>query len=123
MWRYEQATGKLYRGDVDLIGTGYSGQPPRVNDTSAEAIRDVGPCPRGRYTVGQAHPDGDLGPVVMNLTPVAPFDALGRTDLRIHGDSLKRPGYASHGCIVLGRAIRDRMADAVADGDNLLEVF
>lgn len=38
---------------------------------------------------------------------------------RIHGDSIRAPGTASHGCIILPRAIRDRIW---ASGDRALQV-
>jgi hypothetical protein len=34
-------------------------------------------------------------------------NARGRTLFRIHGDSVKQPGEASSGCIILGRTLRE----------------
>lgn len=36
-------------------------------------------------------------------------DATGRGAFRIHGDSIRAPGTASKGCIILPRAIREKM--------------
>jgi hypothetical protein len=46
----------------------------------------------------------------MALLPCDGTDTLGRAGFLIHGDSVKAPGTASHGCIILPRAIRDRIA-------------
>lgn len=114
MWTYTQATGELFDPDGALVGVGYSGAPGHVNDTAAEEIKGVGPCPRGLYTFSKSFDDGHLGPIVMALSPVAPFDAFHRSLLRIHGDDAKLDRSASHGCIILARDYRLLM-DASAD--------
>ena len=55
----------------------------------------------------------------MSLTPVGHL-AHGRTAFLIHGDSIKHPGDASEGCIILGPHIRTRIA---ASGDTVLNVI
>jgi hypothetical protein len=54
----------------------------------------------------------------MALTPVG-HTAHGRTRFLIHGDSIRHPGNASEGCIVLDRAARQAIATS---GDNDIEV-
>jgi hypothetical protein len=44
---------------------------------------------------------------------------FGRFGFFIHGDSILNPGWASDGCVILGRMVRQRIA---ASGDPLLEV-
>jgi hypothetical protein len=114
VWTYEQATGILRDPTGKLVGTGYSGAPGFVNDWQHEEVHGVGPCPRGVYTFGPAHDDGHLGTLVMDLTPVPPFDAYGRTLLRIHGDNPRGDQSASNGCIVQGHTARTAL-DASTD--------
>ena len=54
----------------------------------------------------------------MRLTPVD-HRALGRTDFLIHSDSIKNPGNASKGCIVLKFKYRTLIAES---GDTVLNV-
>ncbi len=54
----------------------------------------------------------------MRLTPVG-HRAHGRTDFLIHSDSIKNPGNASKGCIVLDFIYRKQIADS---GDTVLNV-
>lgn len=119
MWTYVQATGHYYDPDGTLLGTGYSGAPGHVNDAASERLHDLGPCPRGEYTFGDAYNDPRLGPAVMALTPVPPFDAYGRTLLRIHGDNGRADQSASDGCLVAPPDIRDAMD---ASDDRLIQV-
>jgi hypothetical protein len=46
-------------------------------------------------------------------------ETFGRGEFRIHGDSIAHPGTASHGCIILPRAVRDAIWRS---GDRALEV-
>jgi hypothetical protein len=46
-------------------------------------------------------------------------ETFGRSEFRIHGDSIAHPGMASHGCIILPRAVRDAIWRS---GDRALEV-
>ena len=119
---YQQSTGRFSRNG-NLIGIGYSGHGPGVNNPAMEGVVGVGPIPAGAWTIGPAHFDGPLGPVVMNLDPVAPFDALGRSAFRIHGDNDHLNHTASDGCIILGPDYRKQIAVAVAGGDNSLTVM
>lgn len=106
-YRYEQATGKLFSSGGSFLGQGYSGFGPGRNNPTEEAVPDIGPIPKGLYSIGSAHTQPILGPIVMNLLPVG-HNALGRTLFRIHGDNAT--GDASHGCIVLARHIREAIS-------------
>lgn len=100
---YDQRSGALL--GLGYEARGYSGFPPYVNDPEAEHIRARGPIPRGDYLVTRSS-HTRKGPIACHLQPIG-HDAKGRTEFMIHGDSLKAPGYASRGCVVLGRKDRE----------------
>ena len=102
MWVYRQSDGELLHNEA-FEGTGYSGTGDGRNNPVMEDEENVGPIPCGRYRIGELHDHPHLGPAVMNLDPVG-HDAHGRSDFRIHGDNARHD--ASHGCIILGPAIR-----------------
>ena len=107
-WVYSQSTGALtHLGE--LVGYGYSGFNQGKNNPALESERDIGPIPRGYYSIGVAHDDPEKGPIVMALTPHAQ-PLYGREGFLIHGDSIAHPGCASHGCIILGHNVRERVA-------------
>src|SRR5271154_1996564 len=119
---YQQTTGRFSHNGA-LVGIGYSGHGDGLNNPAMEAVHGEGPIPAGPWTIGPAHNDGHLGPVVMNLDPNPPFNALGRTLFRIHGDNDLMNHSASDGCVILGPAYRHQIATAVAGGDNQLTVI
>jgi hypothetical protein len=109
---YEQAIGRMFlveNGARDLIGTGYSGSEEHggKNNPHAQCERDIGPIPRGRYTIGA--PFAGPSPFSLRLTPDPTNDMCGRDGFLIHGDSIADPGTASHGCIILARAEREQI--------------
>lgn len=116
-WQYNQRTGRLTRNGRE-IGVGYSGRANGLNNPALESIGSTGPIPRGRYRIGTQRLHPTKGPVTMSLTP-ADHSALGRTNFLMHGDSVRHPGNASEGCIVLNRTVRQAVA---ASGDTELEV-
>lgn len=120
MWIYNQSNGATSRLGV-LAGFGYSGALGYVNDPEAERLIGLGPIPRGSYQIGSPVDLQNLGPHVMSLTPDADTDTFGRGGFFIHGDSVEFAGQerASHGCIILSRAIRNQISES---GDTLLEV-
>lgn len=129
MHTYIQGTGEWYGPDRVCWGTGYSGYDDgdRIpepgegrNDPAAQTERNIGPTPAGYWTiVGPPHETATHGPVVMALHPDASTETFGRDEFLIHGDSVKTPGTASHGCIILPRAVRERIW---ASGDRRLRV-
>lgn len=127
MWTFKQKTGMLIHDGVG-IGKGYSGwddgdgvaEPGEgKNDPSMQSVRGVGPVPRGRWKFGEPFFHQHAGPYVMRLTPEPGTETFGRDGFLIHGDSMKLPGSASHGCIILSRALRMKMWES---GDHDLEV-
>lgn len=121
MWEYAQGSGELYF-DSELVATGYSGLGEGKNNPALEGVKDVGPIPRGFYTIGapeNVDTPGKHGKFVLRLTPVEGTNTHGRDGFLIHGDAFDHPGAASEGCIVVARPARDRIA---ASGETLLHV-
>jgi hypothetical protein len=120
MWQYQQSTGNLTSPSGEVIGQGYSGFPPHVNNPIAEALEGLGPTPTGMWTIGAFFEDmGGKGPIVAHLTPCVGTDALGRDGFMIHGDNGAANHTASHGCIILARPYRIAIRDS---GDTTLLV-
>lgn len=117
-WRYEQVTGRLLR-DGFRMAIGYSGAGEGKNNPAMQDVHNVGPLPRGAYTIGEPSDTKTHGPYVLHLTPDASNEMFGRSGFLIHGDSIVAPGTASEGCIVLGRLVRQTIWDS---GDHWLEV-
>lgn len=115
-WKYDQSSGELsYNGNI--IGTGYAGSGIGKNNPKMQHVHEVGPIPRGEYTIGPAYNSTTgLGPIVMNLDPIG-HNALGRTLFRIHGDN--STGTASIGCIIMSKGVRQKVATSL---DKILEV-
>jgi hypothetical protein len=109
---YEQATGHLFAregGRNDLLATGYSGSEEQggKNNPGTQCKADIGPIPRGSYTIGP--PFNGPSPFSLRLTPASANDVCGRSGFLIHGDSVAHPGTASQGCIILARPARERI--------------
>ena len=50
MWKYIQSTGEIFRND-ELVGVGYSGRDEGKNNPLMQCKKDVGPIPRGWWTI------------------------------------------------------------------------
>lgn len=108
IFRYVQATGKFY-GDGALWGIGYSGNGLGRNEPTMQAVRDVGPLPAGWYTIGEF--SNEKGPRTIRLEPDPGNEMHGRGGFLIHGDNSQHNQSASHGCIILGVVIRQRIME------------
>jgi Protein of unknown function (DUF2778) len=118
-WTYAQKTGELQQ-DGKHVATGYSGANEGKNNPSMETVPDVGPIPRGDWTISGPPLDSkDHGPYVLRLKPEASTVTHGRDGFLMHGDSKEHPGSASHGCVILPRAVREEVWNS---GDRELEV-
>jgi hypothetical protein len=111
MWVWDQSAGELSR-DGKAVSRGYSGKGRGKNNPAVQGERGVGPIPRGRWRIVERYDSAAVGPATLRLhaadaTPDDTHDATGRGAFRIHGDSIRAPGSASSGCIILPRAIRD----------------
>lgn len=113
---YVQRTGDLYEPDGTFMARGYSGDRAHFNDPAAETMRGEGPIPTGMYTIGDPQdPVGHLGPIAMPLIPNAETDTHGRSAFFMHGDNTAANHTASHGCIIMGRVIRQHVLDSPED--------
>ena len=102
-----------------LADTGYSGKADAKNNPNEQCIADMGPIPRGFYTMEAAEIHPKLGPVAIRLDPDASNDMCGRSGFFIHGDRVSDPGNASEGCIIMKRATREQLD---ASDDKRLQV-
>jgi hypothetical protein len=119
-WTYQQSTGHMLNDLGELIGVGYSGRyPDGKNLPSMQNIPDVGPLPRGSYTIEPPVDTKTHGPYVLWLVPNPENQMFGRSAFGIHGDSVVHPGTASEGCIIQSRDVREAIWDS---GDHLLQV-
>ena len=117
---YKQSTGELFNGGGALLGRGYSGNGPALNDPGSDHIHDHGPIPRGQFTIGA--PTNEKGPLTLPLTPIPAPDLSwlhGRAGFLIHGDNAAMNHTASEGCIIMGHDVR---AGIAAGGDRHLVV-
>jgi hypothetical protein len=117
---WEQRPGAWLR-DGKLLAHGYSGHGEGKNNPACQAVPCVGPIPQGRYHIlGPPFDSTTHGPYVLRLDPAPGNDMLGRAGFLVHGDSLKDPGGASLGCIVLPHTVRELIW---LSGDRELEVI
>ncbi len=117
-WVYVQRTGNLYHSSPpvvkSLVGSGYSGYGEYKNDPNSQCYQDLGPIPRGAWTIGPLQDNTtSSGHVLMNsmrLTPGPSTDICQRDGFLMHGDNTT--GVASAGCIVLPLAVRQSVGDS-----------
>ena len=103
-WQYQQSSGNLTSPDGNVVGQGYSGHGPGVNDPSQQN-------PQGNWTIGAFFDDpGGKGPIVSHLTPEPGTETFGRSGFMIHGDNSEADHTASEGCIILVRPYRTMVA-------------
>lgn len=117
-WVYSQHTGIMVSPNGNgVLGRGYSGRENGLNNPAEERHANIGPIPRGNYTIGPAFTHALAGPITMSLTPRPGTDTFGRDGFMIHGDTplhISNPTSttsASHGCIVIERSVRRLIAD------------
>lgn len=118
-WKYDQRSGELsLNGEVYAMG--YAGAGEGKNNPDMQHVHNVGPLPRGKYTiVGRPYDTKAHGPFVLRLQPDPCNEMCGRAGFLIHGDSIKNPGTASEGCIIVPRPVREKIW---ASGDKEVEV-
>lgn len=123
-WTWEISTGMMYDDPGEVKGKGYSGHPPYQNDVTAQDKVAMGPIPAGSWKMAYvAATTAQHGPFVIFLIPDSQTRALvaamGRDpdSFRIHGERITPPpGYASTGCIILPREVREEIWNS-ADHD------
>lgn len=120
MWLWHQSAGTMADKNGAIVSRGYAGNGRGKNNPAMQDAVAVGPIPRGLWKLTALRLTGaSTGPYTIVLEPSMGTDTCGRSEFRIHGDSIANPGSASHGCIILPRAIRERIWNS---GDRLLEV-
>lgn len=129
MWTYKQSSGELIKSDGEIIGSGYSGggtDPTNLeaiqghNNPLLQSVHNVGPIPVGFYTIEVPVNSLIHGLYVLPLSPNTSNNMYGRSGFLIHGASISHPNYASNGCIIISRLIREAIW---ASNDRLLEVI
>jgi hypothetical protein len=121
---YSQSTGEMRDGSGALLGTGYAGHGSGVNNPAMQEVENVGPLPRGIYTINPPVNTTTHGPYVMWLTPDPANHMFGRCGFGIHDDERLHPGLrlASTGCIVIGQVARVAIWLAASASDGKLQV-
>lgn len=117
-WRYEQVTGRLLH-DGARVAIGYSGAGEGKNNPAMQDVHNVGPIPKGAYTIEAPVDTKTHGPYVLHLVPAPENEMFGRSAFMIHGDSVVHPGTASEGCMIFSRTVREQIWTS---GDTALEV-
>lgn len=119
MWTYQESTGEL-KHDGKFVFKGYSGHGEGQNNPAYQQIHNVGPIPRGTWTIqGPPFDTPTHGPYVLRLVPCSDTDTFGRSGFLMHGDKIGAPGTASLGCIIMPRAVREQVWNS---DDHYLEV-
>lgn len=112
---YRQSTGEILYG-ANLLGVGHAGNGTGLNNPAAQDQHNVGPLPRGRYTIEPEASSSRLGIIAMRLTPNLENEMFDRSGFFIHA-----PDF-SEGCIVQQETTRCLIAEYVRHGRNQLEV-
>lgn len=118
MMFYSQKSG-AFKLAAKVVGYGYAGNGAAKNDPNKQDQKGHGPLPQGLYKLSNVKDSPNTGPFSIVLVPDPGNRMFGRGDFRIHGDSIKAPGTASDGCIILPRNIREKIW---ASGERLLTV-
>lgn len=123
MFTFSQTLGRMLDQDENYVGTGWSGNGLGTDNPEMEMVPNVGPLPKGKYTIGPSYHHPKLGPCTMDLLPDPANNMYGREDFRIHGaasgDTFINPGFSSEGCIVLPPGPRSTIS---ASSDKILQV-
>lgn len=120
VWTFEQKTGDWIDPSGEPVCNGYAGRESGKNNPDMQNVKGIGPLPCGLYTAGEPHDDAVVGKYALRLTPAPTNEMFGRNSFFMHGDSTEHPGLASHGCIVLRRAVRETFW---ASGDHTIQVI
>ena len=118
MWQYSQGSGELKR-DGETRGHGYAGAGPGKNNPLFERLKNIGPIPRGLWTIMAPIDSETVGPFALPLRPRKETITHVRSNFLVHGDSKTKPGEASRGCIILSRKLREEIWNSK---DRILKV-
>lgn len=114
MWTFNQR-GNLYGEDGQLEAFGYAGRESGKNNPEMQNVKGIGPLPRGQYTAEEPKDSATVGKYAIRLIPDEDNEMFGRNSFFMHGDSNEHPGLASHGCIVMPRAVRQKFWEENTD--------
>ncbi|GBQ94964.1 hypothetical protein AA23498_2160 [Acetobacter nitrogenifigens DSM 23921 = NBRC 105050] len=118
VWIYNQASGELTRAGK-FVEIGYSGHGDGKNKPSMQDKASIGPTPKGTYTFSAPFTHPHSGRYTMRLHPQTGTNTFGRSGFMIHGDSIRHPGEASEGCVIMSIKTRTQMWES---GDHTLVV-
>jgi hypothetical protein len=107
---YDQPTGTLATDFPRRVFVGYSGHGLGKNNPALQSLPRVGPVPQGTYAVSNPFTHPEKGRLCFRLVPMSGNHMFGRSGFLIHGDSIRHPGDASEGCIILPLAAREYLA-------------
>src|SRR4051812_39777967 len=103
MYCYIQSSGKVYYqgpGYTNLIAQGYSGYGDHKNNPDSQCFQDLGPIPRGIWTIGLLEDFTTSGGQIIHnclrLTPQPATNVCQRSGFWIHGGNAS--GTSSEGC-------------------------
>jgi len=109
-WVYDVRKKSFTHNGVYKFSAQYAGAPGYTDNPDYECLKDKGPLPRGKYRiVGMPFTHPKAGPYTLRLEPYAENNMCGRDGFLIHGDSIRDPGTASNGCIILLRDYRRKL--------------
>lgn len=93
-------------------GHGYSGHGDGRNNPDMENVPNVGPIPRGKYSLELCNPEEHprLAAPVFRLHPMPGTNVFNRSGFLIHGDN--KIHDASEGCIIQGASFRHMVEDS-----------
>lgn len=111
MWSFSQSNGAVRNAAGAIIGLAYAGHGAGLNNPAMQEIRDVGPIPQGRWSIGPLRTLPHLGPC-MALTPLGGTDTFGRSGFLIHEDNAQHDHSASCGCVVVSPSTLSAMDGA-----------
>lgn len=120
MWTWKISSGTLLNLNGIAVGHGYAGNGEGLNNPAKTNVHDVGPLPVGKYKIGAPYDDAQVGVFALPLTPDPSNEMFGRSLFRIHGDNKAMNHTASHGCIILPRAVRNDISNS-GDDDLVVE--
>lgn len=119
-WTYKIASGTLLNLNNIVVGRGYAGHGEGLNNPAMTNVHNVGPLPVGKYKIGQHEEGLSVGKFALPLTPDPSNEMFGRSGFFIHGDNPEMNHSASDGCIILGRPLRNDIANS-GDDDLVVE--
>lgn len=109
MWTYHQLSGLLEHNGQE-VDFGWCGCQDGINIPGMQAIPNVGPIPRGNYTIiGPPQDTTTHGPFVLKISAKPGTNTFGRSGFLIHGASSSSPATSSEGCLIFPRATRQKI--------------